>query len=50
MTARGRTRVEVTAWMVAAVLLTLMYQMMLWCPDDETIRGQDRPSTCGGCR
>lgn len=35
---KSRTCAEVTGWMIVAVLLTVMLRMMLWCPDDETIR------------
>lgn len=38
MSARARTRAEVTGWMIVAALLTVMFRMMLWCPDDETLR------------
>lgn len=38
MSARARTRVEVTGWMIVAVLLTVMMYAMFACVDDETLR------------
>lgn len=38
MSAQAKTRVEVAGWMIAAVLLTIMAWMLLFCPDDETLR------------